>query len=332
MGFPLFRTGNHRRTIHGEVEPYRIDATDRAWFKQCRRAWDLGARARRGLEPAAGGPTPPWTPIVDALAVYYFPGMWDWDRDVVQRLVHQGLDRSGGSLDRTAAHALLDRYAVWARPRDRFTPVRVAAELEVNVPDPFLSDRDLATPEGAPVRYVTTADAVVWGADDRLQLLCHRVGSGPFTDPEVLALDEPALTACWTWAHLMLDDRIAAIGFNEIRVDQPDGFRRTEITVTPDTIARAGRQLGSEVLDMLDAGLSLYPNPTTEGCGTCAFRIPCRAMREGMQAEPLLAAAYRRRPDPVLQEGRLGGQTWSTSRGARPPFTTGEQQWPPDRR
>ena len=301
------------------MEPYRIDATDRAWFKQCRRAWDFGARACRGLEPVGGSAARPWTGIVDALAVYYFPGMWDWDRDVVQRLVHQGLDRSGGSTDRVAAHALLDRYAVWARPRDRFVPVRVAAELEVNVPDPFLTGRDLSTPDGSPVRYTSTADAMVWTEDDRLQLLCHRIGSGPFTEPELLALDEPALAACWTWAHLMLDDRIAAIQFNEIRVDRADAFRRTEIPVTREAIARAGRQLGSEVLDMLDAGLALYPNPTTSGCGVCPFRAPCGAMRDGLDAEPILEAAYRRRPDPAPQEGRLGGQTWSTNRGARPP-------------
>ena len=30
----------------------------------------------------------------DALAVYYFPGMWDWDRDVRLPLVAQELERA----------------------------------------------------------------------------------------------------------------------------------------------------------------------------------------------------------------------------------------------
>jgi hypothetical protein len=42
-------------------------------------------------------------------------------------------------------------------------------------------------------------------------------------------------------------------------------------------------------------------------------------MRAGTDAEPLLAAGYRTRPAPELVEGRLGGQTWSMNRGARPP-------------
>ena len=94
-----------------------------------------------------------------------------------------------------AAHALLDRYAAWATERDRFTPVRVAAEIEVNIPDPLISDRDLATADGDPVRFATQVDALVLDdADDQPRLLSHRIHGGPFADPELLALDEAALT------------------------------------------------------------------------------------------------------------------------------------------
>lgn len=74
---------------------YVLTAADREAFTRCRRAWDLGARARRGLEPAA----PPAgfdlaRALRDALAVYYFPGMWDWERAIVQPLADRALERS----------------------------------------------------------------------------------------------------------------------------------------------------------------------------------------------------------------------------------------------
>src|SRR5580704_3235220 len=81
-----------------EVQPFRIDAMDRAWFKRCRRAWDLSARARRNYAPAHA-PSHPALPkaLAEALAVYYFPGMWAWRREIVQPLVHQALDRASGN-------------------------------------------------------------------------------------------------------------------------------------------------------------------------------------------------------------------------------------------
>jgi hypothetical protein len=307
-----------------EVQPFRIDAMDRAWFKRCRRAWDLSARARRNYAPAHA-PSRPALPkaLAEALAVYYFPGMWAWRREIVQPLVHQALDRASGNEPAdavAAAHALLDRYAAWATERDRFTPVRVAVEIEVNIPDPLISDRDLATADGDPVRFATRVDALVLDdADDQPRLLSHRIHGGPFADPEVLALDEGELTSCWAWEQLTLDPRISGILFNEVRLDgDGDDFRRTAVPVTRAEVVLAGRQLGREVLDMLDAGLWPYPNPTPEWCAVCAFRAPCRAMREGHDPEPILRAAYVPRSDPPWEEGRLGGQTWGMNRGARP--------------
>jgi hypothetical protein len=63
---------------------YRFTPADRAAFKRCRRQWDFGARERRNLEPAEAAGTPGLEQAVrDALAVYYFPGMWDWQRSEV---------------------------------------------------------------------------------------------------------------------------------------------------------------------------------------------------------------------------------------------------------
>ena len=69
-----------------------ITPAERETFKQCRRAWDLGARERRDLEPIVSvDPLDVDRAIRDALAVYYFPGMWDWTRAVVVPLVAQAL-------------------------------------------------------------------------------------------------------------------------------------------------------------------------------------------------------------------------------------------------
>jgi hypothetical protein len=309
------------------VQPYRIDAADRAWFKRCRRAWDLGALARRAYEPASAVAVPGSGAfamgVADALAVYYFPGMWTWDRSVVMPIVHQALDRAVGhrrDVDLASGHRLLDRYAAWAPTEDRFLPVRVAADVEVNVPDPLLSDREIATEDGAPVTFATRIDVVVFDeADNVPRLMGHLIGPGPFSDPEYLMLEEGGLTTCWAWAQSTLDRRVAGFLVNEIRFDESEPFRRTAVAVTPTELDLAGRALGREVLDMLDPGLETYANPTPDGCAWCAFRSVCRSMREGRDPTAELRSAFRRRSAPEIVEGRLGGQSWSVNRGARPP-------------
>jgi hypothetical protein len=302
------------------VPPYRIDAADRAWFKRCRRAWDLGARARLGLEPAAGRPPPALAEAFrGALDVYYFPGMWHWDRAIVMPLVHRALDtrRPPGA---PLGHALLDRYAAWAPAVDAFEPIRVAADVEVNVPDPLLTDRDLVTEDGDALVYAAHVDTVVFGVgDDRPWLLTHRFGG--FAEPGFLALDEEPLAMCWAWAHHTVDWRTAGVAVNEVRLeDVEEPFRRTVVPMTVPELERAACQLGREALDMLDAGLLPYPNPTGDGCGACGFRDPCLAMRRGEDAGALLDARYRRRPTPAPPgEGQLGARTWGFGRGARPP-------------
>src|SRR5579859_4689460 len=120
--------------------PYLISEAERASFERCRRQWDFGAGARQDLEPLQH-PEPPDLDraIRDALAVYYFPGMWDWDRGIRLPLVSQELDRAldrqraGARTDtpdawpqaRDRGQALLARYLDWAPGTDRFAPVLV---------------------------------------------------------------------------------------------------------------------------------------------------------------------------------------------------------------
>ncbi len=74
-----------------------VTAADREWFGRCHRAWDLSARGRRRLEPADGEPAQPTLAraMVAALAVHYFPGMWAWNRSIVDPLVVIGWSVSG---------------------------------------------------------------------------------------------------------------------------------------------------------------------------------------------------------------------------------------------
>jgi hypothetical protein len=95
-------------------------------------------------------------------------------------------------------------------------------------------------------------------------------------------------------------------------------FRRTRVPRSRDQLERMRRQLAGEVIEMTDPALALYPHPTRANCGPCAYRQPCLAMNEGRDAAAILASQFRERGE-ELEEGRLGGVTWSMNRGAVPP-------------
>ena len=74
---------------------YRISPEDRARFKRCRRQWDFASPHRRDLEAAVSNETSALsTALKDALAVYYYPGTWDWQHELKQSLVHKAIRRS----------------------------------------------------------------------------------------------------------------------------------------------------------------------------------------------------------------------------------------------
>jgi hypothetical protein len=283
-----------------------ITATERAAFKRCRRAWDLGARLRRGLEPIAPpGGTDPLAehPALHALAVHYFPGMWAWDREIVRPLVLQAAGE---------ATAFVERYVDWAAGVDDFEPLRVEFDYDARVPSPT-GDGDLAAPDGRAVHYQGRAHALVVDGARAHWLLVHRLG--PWTDAAVLQLDEEAVTAAWAWERTFLDARIHGVLYNELTLD--GRFRRTRLRLTRGAIEQAGHQLAREAADMVAPDLSVYPTPAPF-CATCPFLAPCLALQDGNDAEPLLARAFRPRPPEELQEGRLGGATWGMGRGAMP--------------
>lgn len=314
-----------------------LDPDEREGFKRCRRAWDLGSRNRRNLEAVASDGAPDLgRALRDALAVWYFPGMWRWDRAIVRPLVLEGFDdalqrqhdRAAGGREAAWAQArdrgrsLLDDYMEWAPGRDRFTPIRVEAELAVTVPDPAAEGRALRTGGGASVEYRDRLDLVVADDDDVHWIVEHRVGGRAFADPHLLRLDERALAACWAWQTAYLSTPVAGVIHNELLVDPAPGehrFRRTPVARTRERLRRHLAQVADEVADMGDPDLAVYPHPDPGHCAACSFRAPCRALSETGDAEALLAEAYRPRPDPDESEaGRLGTTTWSMGRGAAP--------------
>jgi hypothetical protein len=214
-----------------------ITASERASFRRCRRQWDLSAGLRQNLEPRPGEAA---APDLDraaraALAIYYYPGMWDWDREVRLPLVSQELDRAvarqqaGGAETeqvRRDGRALLDRYLAWAPSVDRFAPVLVEADFEVPVPDPDRPESGLVTSAGAAVRYGGRVDLLAVDEHDAYWIVCHRLVRGDWVPVADLAADEAALAACWAWEQFYLGLAITGTIWNELRVQPGEAADR----------------------------------------------------------------------------------------------------------
>jgi hypothetical protein len=221
--------------------------SDRIWFKRCRRSWDLGSRLRRNLETAA----PRYAldldrALRDALAVYYFPGMWEWDRKVVLPLAFAAFEKTLGrqrenraltaaeeaEWDRglAAGQQLLEHYLAWAPVADRFWPVRVETDFDVQIPDPTAADTDLVSPDGRVVRYGGRVDLLLVDEYDAYWVVRHRLVDA-FTPTDLLILDDELVAACWAWELFYLGMRISGTIHNELRIggsppDPADPVRR----------------------------------------------------------------------------------------------------------
>jgi hypothetical protein len=244
--------------------PVVVTAADRASFRRCRRQWDFGAGMRQDLEPVRRPAVPDLDRAVrDALAVYYFPGMWDWDRGVRLPLVGQELTRA---LDRqrhrqrqradadrgdpangwqealAQGNALLARYIDWATRTDRFAPVLVETDFEVNVLDPARPDAGVVTAEGEPVRYTGRIDMMAVDEHDAYWIVRHRVVDGDWPATEQLVADEESITACWAWEQFYLGMAIAGTVHNELRLAPAKAAgAREAVAPVPDPARKATR-------------------------------------------------------------------------------------------
>ncbi|MEP6639230.1 MAG: hypothetical protein ABJC39_07750 [Chloroflexota bacterium] len=329
---------------------------ERALFERCRRAWDFSARSRRNLAPIPDAASVDLDRAIhEALAVYYFPGMWAWDRAIVRPLTVAALRRSlasqaeqagssvGDAVDgafgasREQGEALLETYFGWASTADRFEPIRVQAEFDVSLPGLDDPDHDLTGPDGTPVRYRGRIDALILDEAGALWLMDHRITSHA-TPVSELILDDDLLSKAVAWQRDALATRVAGTVYNELQLGAspgpavadeppPEGvvrtiagpFRRTWVPRDEAVLAAAGDIVGRQSLEMTDPEVAVYPSPGPDICPTCPYLTPCTMMFRGVDPEALLATHYAVRSDSEVHAGRLGSVTWSIGRGAAPP-------------
>jgi hypothetical protein len=224
---------------------YTIRPWERELFLACRRAWDFGAFERRALEP--GGPTGRMDlqqAIKDALAVYYFPGMWDWNRAIVAPLATEGFAKAlrtqrvasqaspAAPLDDdkeaaarwesalAAGKRLLAAYYAWAPRPDTWSTVQVETLFDVRIPDPGRPEQGLLAADGRGVLYRVRIDLVVVDKAGRNWIVEHRLCDGDFAGLDDLLLDDVALTRSWAWEQGFLG-KVAGTIHNELRLPHP---------------------------------------------------------------------------------------------------------------
>jgi len=211
-------------------------------FRRCRRAWDLSARERQNYEPAE--PTRVFDldeAMRDALEVYYFPGMWDWNRTIVRPLTVQAFQKSMRRQRATYAQhrevspeqerewdanlelgiEMLGRYFGWAPQTDRFHPLQVATQFDITIPDPRNPDAGLLNPDGRGIQYRLRIDMVVIDEHEMCWLAENRIVTGQaWQGIDQLLLDEQSLTRAWAW-QLGYLARLEGTIHNELRVGVP---------------------------------------------------------------------------------------------------------------
>jgi hypothetical protein len=233
---------------------YRISPDDRASFKRCRRQWDFASAHRRNLEAVEQPESSQLsTAFAAALAVYYYPGTWDWQHELKQSLVHKSLQRSlqeAGELAR--ATSLIDTYDRCAVTVDDFAPVKIGHDVAALVRDPSDEERGLLTPDGSGVTYTCRVDLLAVDAADEYWVVCHQIVDEWQTGQE-LVLDEAAIAACWAWEQDYIGMEIAGTIHNEVRLDgaheMPDeqGSSRSPQAVAQHEPSGGGRSIPQHV-------------------------------------------------------------------------------------
>jgi hypothetical protein len=323
---------------------YVISSFDRRLFKRCRRAWDLGSPSRQNYEPLKPLKVFDFeVAIREALAVYYFPGMWEWNREIVRPLALEGFLRSmreqrdhfEGRAKLSAAEergwgelvelgqSMLKRYFDWAGTVDLFSPIRVETVFDVNIPDHSQPGRDLMVAEGVPIRYRGRIELLAMDGSGAYWIVEHRVVREMSDNINRLLLDEQTVSYCWAWEKFFIGMKIAGIIYNELLAgderQSDDLFRRTQVPVSRARLQNIGRQLELEALEIANPDIRVYPNPSGENCSNCAFVEPCIAMSNGSGVSLILETSYRKKGDEEVARGRIGASTWSVDRGAIPP-------------
>jgi hypothetical protein len=250
---------------------FRIDPEERARFKRCRRQWDFASPHRRNLEPVESADAQLPAALKDALAVYYYPGTWDWQPELKQSLVHKALERSLSDNTLQAGTSLLDCYDAWANTVDDFAPVKIGHDVQCLVADPREPDRALLTPNGFGVRYACRVDLLAVDSRDEYWVVSHHIVQD-WLDTATVVRDEAAIAACWAWEQDYMGMEIAGTIHNEVRIGgaldlptgtagqirvaqhEPSGGGRS-IPQHQRAAALASRTRGAPRVDHVDAGV-----------------------------------------------------------------------------
>jgi hypothetical protein len=256
-------------------------------FHRCRREWDLGSQVRQRF--AQKLPSMEWAfdkSIRDALAVYYFPAMDDWNRAIVRPLTLKGFDRSmretrvahekwaplSAEEERTfednlaLGQAMLNNYFVWAAALDDFDSIFADHDIWAPIPDPTQPSFDLGTPDGRPMRYMGRMDQLIADPDDELWIVDHRVVRGDWTPNEELIEDEVMRSHCWHTQIAFPQMVIAGTITNELRVDG-----QLEAPPVSEIVERDQRtMIGSRHVNTRRSPLTMENNstPATRSAGT----------------------------------------------------------------
>jgi len=157
--------------------------------------------------------------VLAALAVYYYPGTWDWPHELTQSLVHKAVERSLNHAPNVlpTAAAILDCYDAWATAVDDFAPIRIEHDVSGLLPDPDEPGHGLTTADGAAVVYSARVDLLAVDAADEYWVVRHLVVDD-WSHVDGLLRDEEAVAACWAWEQDYPGMDIAGTIHNEIRI------------------------------------------------------------------------------------------------------------------
>jgi hypothetical protein len=116
----------------------------------------------------------------------------------------------------------VSRYLAWAPGADRFAPVLIDSDYDVQVPDPGRPGSGLTGRNGQPVRFRDRIQLLAVDSYDAYWLVRHTVSvlgpSGPGGSPDAAELtqDEAALADAWAWEQFYPGLVIAGTIHNEL--------------------------------------------------------------------------------------------------------------------
>lgn len=241
------------------MEKLVIRTSDRASFRRCRQAWDLGSKIRLnwnyvpGIEPLDFG-----TAIHAGLEIYYDPRRWDEDRSIVQqecllafndhmsdwkarlRRANQWESMRTEWLNHVAlGNGMLEHFFTWAPKHDNnWEPLKAEIEFEVPIPVPedyelplgwFRIDGNLHRMVGlefneveyVPVVYQGRIDLVVKDTTTGCIYIVDHKTAAQLGDYEHLELDTQVSSYAWALRKVLNID-ISGVIFQELRKKAPE--------------------------------------------------------------------------------------------------------------